>query len=175
MIGNVPNVLLVLMLLAAFATDVSTMRIPNRLTFSFTMVGFVLHVILQGWEGLRFSTAGMATGFALLMLLYTIGATGAGDVKLFAAIGALAGPTFVLHCLLYSILFAGAIGLIVGLFHKAWHRQIARFFHRIAAILCLNQVKLLLHVNDHALLRFPFMYAVLPGAFAAWSELSSGW
>jgi prepilin peptidase CpaA len=163
----IPAVFLALLILAAFATDVARMRIPNRLSASFAVIGMLVHSGFRGWQGLRFSACGLVTGFVLLLLLHVIGAAGAGDVKLFAAIGALAGPAYTVHCLVYSIIFAGAIGLAVMVFHREWLRQTVRFFRHIAVIVCLRQTEPLLRLKDHAILRFPFMYAVLPGAVAA--------
>jgi prepilin peptidase CpaA len=165
---HLPIILMALLLISAFVTDIGSMRIPNRLTIGFSLAGLLTHVWLEGWQGVKFSISGLATGFVLLMLLHIVGATGAGDVKLFAAIGALTGPVFAVHCLLYSIVYAGAIGLAIALLRRAWMRQIAQFFYRIAAIHCLNQKGQLLRLKHHAVLRFPFMCAVLPGAISAW-------
>jgi prepilin peptidase CpaA len=169
-----PGILLVLLVTAAFVTDVGSMRIPNRLTVCFSIAGMLSHVLFTGWQGMWFSISGLATGFGLLMLLHIVGATGAGDVKLFAAIGALSGSAFTFQCLLYSVVYAGVIGLFVALFRKTWMSHIARFVCRIAAIRCLNQTDQLLHLKNHAVLRFPFMYAVLPGAISAWLGRSLG-
>ncbi|MCC2684927.1 MAG: prepilin peptidase [Paenibacillaceae bacterium] len=169
-----PGILLSLLLIAAFVTDVGSMRIPNRLTVCFSLAGILSHVLFEGWQGMRFSMSGLATGFGLLMLLHIFGATGAGDVKLFAAIGTLAGPVFTLHCLLYSVVYAGAIGLAMALFRREWMRQVAQFFCRVATIRCLNQNGQLLRLKNYAVLRFPFMYAVLPGAISAWAGRSLG-
>jgi len=45
---------------------------------------------------------------------HIIGATGAGDVKLLAAIGSLVGPSLAFRACLYSIVAGGAIALIVA-------------------------------------------------------------
>src|SRR6185312_4160104 len=47
--------------------------------------------LYQGWTGLRMSLLGLAAGFGVYFLLYFMRAMGAGDVKLMAAVGAIAG------------------------------------------------------------------------------------
>ena len=53
-------------------------------------------------------------GLAVMMPGHVIGATGAGDVKLLAAIGSLVGPALAFRACLYSIVAGGAIALIVA-------------------------------------------------------------
>ena len=78
----------------AAAIDARTGRIPNALTIPATLVGVLLHVP-RGIAGTGASVVGCALAAMLpwLMHLATRGAAiGGGDVKLFAALGALCGP-----------------------------------------------------------------------------------
>lgn len=40
-----------LYVIAAFVTDVRSMKIPNRLTLPVTVAGVLAHIIWGGWEG----------------------------------------------------------------------------------------------------------------------------
>ena len=51
---------------------------------------------------------------------YLLGATGAGDVKLMAAVGALLGPDGILWAFLYTTIAGGAIALVIA----AWRGRL---------------------------------------------------
>ena len=84
--------------------DLSTSRVPNPLTIGLAACGVALAA--GGVSGLSVgaSLAGFARGLALMLPGYAIGATGAGDVKLFAAAGAFIGPAHILAAFLYTVL-----------------------------------------------------------------------
>ncbi|MFD0697108.1 prepilin peptidase [Paenibacillus sp. GCM10027628] len=155
----------------AFITDARKSIIPNVLTLSGTLVGFFFHVSTQGWNGLMFTLNGAVTGFTLLFLLHLLGALGAGDVKLFVAIGALMGVTFVLQCIIYAILFAGVIGLCLLLIR----RQVTTTGHKFASwfisIVAFGDKGTLLNLKRQNNTKFPFMYAVAPAVMLAWYEV----
>jgi prepilin peptidase CpaA len=109
----VKAVLLVLVLVAA-AYDVRYRRIPNWLTVSGVLVGLALNTFLyQGWAGLRFALIGLAAGFGVYLPLYAIRAMGAGDVKLMAAVGAMAGWQDWFGILLITAIAGGVMALIL--------------------------------------------------------------
>lgn len=98
-------------------TDLSAEKIPNGLTLAFACAGAGLHLSLSGFpQGGMVALSGLGTGLAVFMLPYCLGGTGAGDVKLFGALGTLLGPGAVGWIFLYSALFAGIFSLfrIVG-------------------------------------------------------------
>jgi prepilin peptidase CpaA len=101
--------------LIAAVTDLLYSRVPNWLTLPVTLLAIGLHFVDAGTQGLLFSLAGWLTGFALLIGLYALGGTGAGDVKLLAAVGALSGTSRVFSIFLYTALFGGvyALGIVV--------------------------------------------------------------
>ena len=65
---------------------------PNWLTLGITLTGLALATARLSGVGLGAAFAGFLLGLALMLPGHLIGATGAGDVKLFAALGALLGP-----------------------------------------------------------------------------------
>jgi prepilin peptidase CpaA len=109
-------------LIAALAayTDMRTGRIPNRLTafaFAAAIVGHAIDGSSQGGvagaaTALSWSVAGACTCAAPLALLYVRGAVGGGDLKLFAAIGAILHPMKGLEVEVYA--FVVAVIVVTG-------------------------------------------------------------
>ena len=103
--------LLALLLIVASVRDIQTRRIPNCLCAAGVLAGLVGHVWHDGWPGFLMSLSGIAAALPLL-LLYAVGALGAGDVKLLIAVGALTGPHFLLWTLLGAIFAGAALALL---------------------------------------------------------------
>lgn len=101
--------------LAATVMDLRTRRIPNVLTGSMAAVGVGLAA--AGWSGISVgaSLAGMVAGLLLMIPGHALGATGAGDVKLMAAIGAVVGIPLVVKAFLFTALAGGVLAIAVAL------------------------------------------------------------
>ena len=108
-----PQVVLILGLAAAVVTDVRTRRIPNWLTAAITGAGFGI-AFGGGAVTPAQAALGLLTGLLLMLPGHVIGATGAGDVKLMAAIGVLVGPGLVLKAFLYTAVAGGIFALAVA-------------------------------------------------------------
>ncbi|WP_078553045.1 A24 family peptidase [Bacillus alkalicellulosilyticus] len=156
-------ILLAILLAIGFYTDVRTSLLPNWLTMSGVVCGLLFHVIMNGISGLLFSLLGMFVSAGILLLLYVFKALGAGDVKLFAAIGAITGMQFSLYALMYSIIFAGMIGLVLLLVRREFVRRMFYACYRIFNSILSRDMKGLDDFKKFESTRFPFMYAVLPG------------
>jgi prepilin peptidase CpaA len=157
-------------LIAAFITDLRSMKIPNVLTVSAMLSGPVYHGVLDGWKGLFFSLQGLGAGFLILLIMYFIGAVGAGDVKLFGGIGAWTGLWFTLQGIMYSVLFAGVIGLLILLWRRETMKRIRNVVGSIAGVFVMKSW-LLWRNSQEEHLRFPFMMAVLPGVISTYVVL----
>lgn len=107
-------VVLSLGLAAAVVTDVRTRRIPNWLTGAIAAAGFGMAFAGGTVTPLR-AALGLLVGLVLMMPGHVIGATGAGDVKLMAAVGAVVGPDMALRAFLYSAIAGGALAIIVAI------------------------------------------------------------
>ncbi len=92
--------------------DLLTHRIPNRLTGSLMCVALALQFALGGWSALGGAALGSLVGLAMLLPLYVLRATGAGDVKFLAAVGAVLGPHGAFIAGVYSFVFGGALALL---------------------------------------------------------------
>jgi prepilin peptidase CpaA len=127
---NLVTLILVLLLIGiATITDINERRIPNWLTFSAIIAGMLLHLIADGIPGGLFAVKGMALGLVILLPAFIWGGLGAGDVKLLAAIGALMGPQLVLNAGIYSILFGGAISLVLLIWHRRFLITVKRIWN----------------------------------------------
>ena len=93
--------------------DVRYRRIPNVYVLTGFFGGLVVNTWLGGWLGMGRSLTGCAGAFGLMLLLRWFSrATGPGDVKWFAAIGAIIGWPLVPQAF-FSVLMTGAILAII--------------------------------------------------------------
>ncbi len=155
---------------AAFITDVRSMRIPNLLSLSAIISGLIVHLCIGGFQDLLSSMSGLGTGFGIMFVLYLAGAVGAGDVKIFGGIGAWTGVLFTVQAMVYSILIAGIIGLIILILKKQLVQRLGKlvlyiFSWVIPGIGFMSPVQSYSPLKEG--LRFPFMIAVLPGFISA--------
>ena len=137
---------LVLLVLAAAAFDSRTHRLPNVLTGSGAVAGLALAAASVGaGPSFQAALAGCAVGLAFLLPLYALHATGAGDVKLMAAVGAFVGP----FDAMWTVLFTFLAGGLLALAWLAWQRSVPRFAGAIGSMR-----------------RIPYAPAVCAGTFA---------
>jgi len=108
----------------AAAIDLRTRRVPNPLTASLTASGLVFAA--AGISGLSVSASilGCVLGLALMLPGHLFGATGAGDVKLFAAAGALIGPASIVTAFFYTALAGGLLALAVAVRRRRLQRTL---------------------------------------------------
>jgi prepilin peptidase CpaA len=71
--------------------DVRYRRIPNFLVLAALLAGISINTTFGGWQGMISSLEGFALAFFPMLLMHIFGAMGAGDVKLFGAVGAVLG------------------------------------------------------------------------------------
>ena len=109
----IPFAIVFLVLLVAAVIDWQTFRVPNVLTATLFTSGLIYHALL-GPSGSFFSAvAGAVFGFGILILLYLIGAVGAGDVKLLAGVGAWLGMPLTVYVFAAAGLATGVYSLVV--------------------------------------------------------------
>lgn len=106
--------------------DLYTRRIPNRLTFGVALLGLVLAASPWGSRTLTQAALGLIVGLALMLPGHVIGATGAGDVKLFAALGTFLGPKAIAFAFLYTALAGGVIAVAVAMQRRLLRQTLGR-------------------------------------------------
>lgn len=102
-----------ILLLLALISDFATYRIKNSITYGFMIVGLVLNIMTQGFDGIAFSIRGILLPVICMTALYVLGVMGAGDIKLFSSIGAIMGAGFVLSSMVLSFLCGGLIAAVL--------------------------------------------------------------
>ncbi|WP_245339095.1 A24 family peptidase [Paenibacillus shirakamiensis] len=154
-------------LLLAFVTDLRYMKIPNAISVTSIWSGWIFHLFWEGPSGLYVSVIGTAVGFGFMMVLYFCGAVGGGDVKIFGGIGSWMGVTFALSSMMYSIIFAGLLGLFIVILRKELFSRFRKVAANIVGFIALRQISVL-RLEPKEMLTFPFMLAVLPGVLIAY-------
>lgn len=108
----------------AAAIDLRTRRVPNALTALLAATGLLFAAGGVSGVSIGASLAGLAAGLLLMLPGHLLGATGAGDVKLFAAFGALVGIAHVGTAFLYTVFAGGAMALAVAIQRRRLRRTI---------------------------------------------------
>jgi prepilin peptidase CpaA len=100
--------------LVATVVDLRTRRIPNTLTGAMAVCGLALAATGLSALSVWGSVIGLVLGLAVMMPGHIFGATGAGDVKLMAAIGAIVGPALVLSAFFFTAIAGGVLAVVVA-------------------------------------------------------------
>jgi len=105
--------LLLLVPLAVIVTyyDVRFRRIPNVVVLAALIAGLSINISFRGAPGALTSLGGFAVAFIPMFLMHVFGAMGAGDVKLFAAVGAVVGLPLVPMTFVVVVLLGGLIAI----------------------------------------------------------------
>ncbi len=98
----------------AAVVDLRLRRVPNVLTMSLAAAGLLVATAGLGRVGLLASFAGALVGLLVMLPGYLFGGTGAGDVKLFAAVGTLLGPGLTVRAFVVTVIAGGALALLVA-------------------------------------------------------------
>ena len=149
---------------AATVVDVRQRRVPNVLTMGLASVGLLLAMSGMGSVTVGGALGGLGLGLALLLPAHIFGATGAGDVKLLAAFGALLGPAGVFDAFLRAAILGGVMALAVAV----WRGRLRETLYG-TAMLMTTRNRTMAAVIEHpaANNRFPYAPAIALGAALA--------
>jgi len=114
----IPNVVILVIAVFSAYTDARYRKILNIVTYPGVLFGFLYHTLVSllthhGLLGFLFALYGFLLGFGFFFLFYWISKgkkMGAGDVKLFSAIGACMG----VHATLVVLVITAMVGLLVS-------------------------------------------------------------
>ncbi len=99
---------------AGAVIDALTRRIPNRLTVAAAALGLVLAASGLTHVTIAQSLSGFALGLLLMLPGHLLGATGAGDVKLLGAAGAILGVGRVPTAFVFTAIAGGLLAIAVA-------------------------------------------------------------
>jgi prepilin peptidase CpaA len=100
--------------------------VPNWLTLGITLTGLTLATVRVSGLTLGAAFAGFALGLLVMLPGHLIGATGAGDVKLLAALGTLLGPKATILAFVYSAIAGGVLAVAVAAQRRTLDATMAR-------------------------------------------------
>src|SRR5688500_3095627 len=109
-----PHLALAAGVASAALIDLRRRRVPNWLTLSLAVAGLA-GAALRPDLSVGASAAGLGIGLAIPFVLFALGMLGAGDAKLFAAIGAWMGPMGIVWVMLLSGVAGGALALVAAI------------------------------------------------------------
>jgi prepilin peptidase CpaA len=95
--------------------DVRYRRIPNMLVLTALLAGLTINSFFGGWHGLGSGVLGFGLGFIPMLLLHIFGAMGAGDVKLFGAVGTILGVSLMPMTLIVVAMLGGVLAIFTTL------------------------------------------------------------
>jgi len=119
---------------AAALWDVRTGRIPNALTLPLLAAALARSALAGGWPGLG---GAAAAGFLVSLpfgVLYAMGAGGAGDAKLMAALGAWLGLADGVVALVTVLASGVVVGLLTALRRGRLRAVLARIGHTLLSL-----------------------------------------
>ena len=123
--------------------DLRSRRIPNILTGGSVVFGLLLHLALGGTIALGFSALAGLSAAALLLVMYLAGGMGAGDVKLMAGVGCLAGCSSLRSILIETFLIGAIVGIALALYHRRLRYTVGN-----ALLLMCNQRRIQLSADN---------------------------
>ena len=156
----------IVVVLAAAATDLWKGKVYNVLTVPAAGAGLTMAALATGWPGVLHSLQGVGLGFLFLFATIFLGqCMGGGDIKLLGALGALRGPSFLLWTLLFAILAGGLMAVVLAL----WRRELLASLRRLG---CSLQGRFVTGIApDSASLqrsvRLPYAVAIAAGSVVA--------
>ena len=136
---------LLILIILALISDIKTYKIKNAIVVPFWLIGIATNIFMRGAAGGKAALMGIAMPIILLILLYILRMLGAGDIKLFAAVGAIMGVNFVLYSMAYSFLSGGIIALLIVLSNRNGCQRFRYFFNYIKG--CFLSVSLRPYTN----------------------------
>ncbi|OFW12779.1 MAG: hypothetical protein A3F70_09635 [Acidobacteria bacterium RIFCSPLOWO2_12_FULL_67_14] len=147
---------------AAVVIDLRTRRVPNPLTLALGAAGVALAATGVGRVGVGGALLAGALGLLLMLPGHLMGATGGGDVKLFAAVGTLLGPGHTVRAFVFTLMAGALLALAVALARGQLGAAVRRTGRLLSSRAGAGEIRQAGTVN-----RFAYAPAIAAGAMAA--------
>jgi prepilin peptidase CpaA len=168
-----PHVIIMAILLSvvvvAAVVDIRSRRIPNWLTVAGVILGFAANTCLYGFPGLYLAAQGMGLALLVYVPLFLVRGMGAGDVKLMAAVGCLAGPLPWFYIFIVTSLLGGVLAVALALSRGRLRRTLANLLFIVQQVLLFRAPHLgreALDVRNPEALRLPHGAVIAVGTVA---------
>lgn len=158
----------VALLAIATYSDCRWRLIKNVLTVPAIALGLLLHFLGSGWPGLTFAMLGLLAGFGLMLIPFTIGQMGGGDVKLMAALGSLLGAYAIINVFLYTTLAGGLLAMGFALYRKEGLATLGRTWHLAKGLFIFRTVPSM-ETNSCEAVTVPYGVAIAVGTLTYWT------
>lgn len=157
--------LLILILMTGIATytDLKENKIKNKHILIFLIIGLILSIVDNGLIGLKNSLLGIVVPFVILFIFFAFRMFGAGDIKLFCAIGSIMGVSFAVNNIIYSFLLAGIVVILKLLLSKKMIQTFKGIYYYFSNMLLAQSVSEFEATTNE---RFPFAIAILLGTIS---------
>lgn len=149
-----PVVTATLILFAGVVDDLRSRKVHNWLFLTCTAVAIIFEFSQSGLAGLNHAFLGFIAGLLALLPLVLAKVIGAGDMKLFAAFGAVVGWSIIIDVAILSLVW----GAVFGLIQVAVKGQLVATFKNMFALISMKDRK---SIQLH---KMPFTIAI----FFAW-------
>jgi len=161
------TLILAVTLAAALFFDIRYCRIKNAVTYPAAAAGILVNFTEFGAPGALLAVKGWLFPVLVLFVLYYINVMGAGDIKLFAAIGAIMGLPFVVYCFLLSVYIGGVIACWL-LIRRGQFRDRMRKLYDYAKTVLFSGRLFPYSVKGDNESKFIFTAAIVPGTVVNW-------
>jgi prepilin peptidase CpaA len=159
------DALLVSFVTLAAGFDLAQRRIPNWLILLGAASGLAFNSALGA--GVGQSALGFVLGLALLILPFALGWLGGGDVKFFAAVGAIVGVGSIPRVLLYTV-FSGLLLATCCVLLRGVELRVLRQAWADLQLLVLGRGRILpASVNERTAMKSPYGVAIAAGTLVA--------
>lgn len=158
----VKALVLLISLSMSFYYDIREHKIKNFITIPAALIGCLINFMEKGLSGLSFSVEGWLTPVIFLILFYYINVMGAGDIKLFAAIGAIMGLPFVIFSFTFTVCLGSIIGLALMIKRRALLFRMRILLNYFLFSVATRKLSPYVSKNDLSS-KFAFSVAIIPG------------
>lgn len=159
--------LLAVLLVLAVWFDVKQRRIPNWLTMAGVVSALVFRSFI-GLDAMESGLGGVAVGLSLGLLLFAIGAMGAGDGKLLAAVGACLGLSVFVQALPLIAIAGGILALVMTTMNGTLFATLLRFRDLTLHLLSIGRLGERRTLATSGAVTVPYGVAVAAGAAWGW-------
>lgn len=141
MMKNLEMLLIVTLIAIAVISDLYSYKVKNQITFGFMTIALIYNLAAIGSEGLCYTLLGIVIPILILFPLYMSKMLGAGDIKLFSALGAFVGYKVIAICIAYSFIVGAFTAIIIMIIRKNAIQRFQYFFNYIkCCLLCMAVV-----------------------------------